>query len=112
MSHPHPGQLTILQSMALQGHCTYLEGLVTQQDGIVSLLERRIAMLEQTLQQERADLRSRLETNMDQIPDSGAAGDVLVSHPLSQLSTPSKLSGNVKFSHFHCEAMKRDSMLT
>lgn len=47
-------------------------------------------MLENTLQQERAEMQSRLGDVPTQIEGSGAAGDMLISHPLSHLSTPSE----------------------
>lgn len=74
----------------LQGRCVYLEGIVNQHDGIVSLLERRIAMLEHMLQQERSRAYSMGEASTS-LQGSGAAEDALVSHPISQVSTPSKL---------------------
>ena len=51
-------------------------------------------MLENTLQQERAEMQSCLGDVPTQIEGSGAAEDVLISHPLSHLSTPSEHSIN------------------
>lgn len=46
-------------------------------------------MLEETLQQERAGMQA-LRASQGAQMRSGAAEDVLISHPLSELSTPSE----------------------
>lgn len=82
------GSRPSLNPTPVQDRCKELQEQASRYRDVVALLERRISMLEHTLQQER------FETQIDHSPPRArgygmpAAGDVLVSHPVTQPSTP------------------------